>query len=84
MNKNKPPRKKGQPSPSSSDAKLPKIPKIQMPEDFKIRTHPLFSLPEDVLTLPPPTTRAAKLQAAKAAKSAPARPKKRASGKILN
>lgn len=75
---NKPNRKKGQPSPSSSDIKLPKIPKIQMPEDFKIRTRPLFSLPEEVLKLPAPTSRAAQLQAAKAA-TAPR--KKRSSGK---
>ncbi|PZC81208.1 hypothetical protein B5X24_HaOG213309 [Helicoverpa armigera] len=67
MQKNKPSRKKGQPSPSTSDVKLPKIPKISMPEDFKIRTRPLFSLPEEVLKLPAPATKAAKLQAAKLA-----------------
>ncbi|KAH9642760.1 hypothetical protein HF086_010413, partial [Spodoptera exigua] len=72
---NKPTRKKGQPSPtpSTSDVKLPKIPKLSMPEDFKIRTRPLFSLPEEVLKLPAPATKAAKLQAAKVA------PRKRSS-----
>ncbi|XP_041972117.1 dynein axonemal heavy chain 7 isoform X2 [Aricia agestis] len=46
--------KKGQPGPSTSDVKLPKLPRIKMPEDFKIRTQPLFSLPEEVLKLPAP------------------------------
>ncbi|CAB3230574.1 unnamed protein product [Arctia plantaginis] len=64
MQKNKPTRKKSS-STTSSDVKLPKIPKISMPEDFKIRTRPLFSLPEEVLKLPPPTTKATKLQASK-------------------
>lgn len=75
-NNNKPTRKKGQPSPtpSTSDVKLPKIPKLSMPEDFKIRTRPLFSLPEEVLKLPAPATKAAKLQAAKLV------PKKKSSG----
>ncbi|XP_028155786.1 dynein heavy chain 7, axonemal [Ostrinia furnacalis] len=66
MKKNSTSRKKGHPEPSTSDAKLPKLPKISMPEDFKIRTRPLFSLPEEVLKLPPPTSKAAKIQAAKA------------------
>lgn len=73
----KPNRKKGQGSPNSSDIKLPKIPKIQMPEDFKIKTKSLFSLPEEVLKLPAPISRAAKLQAAKQ-QAAPSR--RRSSG----
>ncbi|XP_075991785.1 dynein heavy chain at 36C [Anticarsia gemmatalis] len=67
-NNNKPTRKKSNGSPSS-DVKLPKIPKISMPEDFKIRTRPLFSLPEEVLKLPPPKSKAAKIQAARAGPS---------------
>ncbi|CAH0689857.1 unnamed protein product [Chilo suppressalis] len=67
MQRPKQTRKKSHPEPSSSEAKLPKLPKISMPEDFKIRTRPLFSLPEEVLKLPPPTSKAAKIQAAKAA-----------------
>lgn len=66
MKKTSASRKKGHPEPSTSEAKLPKLPKISMPEDFKIRTRPLFSLPEEVLKLPPPTSKAAKIQAAKA------------------
>ncbi|XP_045510942.1 dynein axonemal heavy chain 7 [Colias croceus] len=66
MQNNKPTRKKSQPGPSSSDVKLPKIPRIRMPEDFKIRTQPLFSLPEEVLKLPPARSKAAKIQASKA------------------
>lgn len=77
---NKPNRKKSQPSPSTSDVKLPKIPKISMPEDFKIRTRPLFSLPEEVLKLPAPTSKAAKLQAAKAASNQGLQ--KRSSGRV--
>ncbi|XP_052747260.1 dynein axonemal heavy chain 7 [Bicyclus anynana] len=61
MQKNKPSRKKGQPAPS--DVKLPKLPKIQMPEDFKIRTRPLFSLPMEILKLPPPPRKSMKSQA---------------------
>lgn len=80
MQKNKPTRKKSLPKPSTSDVKLPKIPKITMPEDFKIRTRPLFSLPEEVLKLPPPTLKAAKIQAAKAAGGDG--PKKRPSGEF--
>lgn len=64
MQKSKQTRKKSS-STTSSDVKLPKIPKISMPEDFKIRTRPLFSLPEEVLKLPPPTTKATKLQTSK-------------------
>lgn len=79
MQSKKPSRKKGLPSPSTSDIKLPKIPKASMPEDFKIRTQPLFSLPEEVLKLPPPTSKAAKIQAAKAAAGSTSR--RRSSGK---
>lgn len=79
-NNSKPNRKKGQGSPNSSDIKLPKIPKIQMPEDFKIKTKPLFSLPEEVLKLPAPISRAAKLQAAKQ-QAAPS--KRRSSGNLV-
>lgn len=61
--KNKfPTRKKGQPATSTSDIKLPKIPRIEMPEDFKIRTQPLFSLPQEVLKLPPPPKKTGKSQ----------------------
>ncbi|XP_037866676.1 dynein axonemal heavy chain 7 isoform X1 [Bombyx mori] len=60
---NKPTRKKSLTPPSSTDVKLPKIPKIKMPEDFKIRTRPLFSLPEEVLKLPPPPKKTSKIQA---------------------
>lgn len=63
MKRNKPSRKKPQPSTSTSDFKLPKIPKASMPEDFKIRTQPLFSLPEEVLKLPAPTSKVARSQA---------------------
>lgn len=70
---NKPPRKKGQPAPSTSDVKKPKIAKLAMPEDFKIRTHPLFSLPEEVLKLPP--------RPKKKGSSSPVRPRRRSSGK---
>ncbi|XP_072937032.1 dynein axonemal heavy chain 7 [Epargyreus clarus] len=73
MQGSRPTRKKGQPAPSTSDVKLPKLPKISMPEDFKIRTQPLFSLPQEILKLPPPTSKAAKLQAAKAAGAGPRR-----------
>ncbi|GBP05923.1 Dynein heavy chain 7, axonemal [Eumeta japonica] len=53
--KNKlPTRKKSLPPPNSSDFKLPKIAKTEMPKDFKIRTQPLYSLPEEVLKLPDP------------------------------
>lgn len=76
MQKNKAPRRRSQPEASTSEAKLPKLPKISMPEDFKIRTRPLFSLPEEVLKLPPPTNKAAKIQASKSGL------KKRSSGKI--
>lgn len=68
-------RRKSQAEPSTSDVKLPKLPKISMPEDFKIRTRPLFSLPEEVLKLPPPTNKAAKIQASKTGH------RKRSSGK---
>lgn len=74
QNNNKPTRKKGQPAPSTSDVKLPKIPKITLPEDYQIRTRPLFSLPQEVLKLPVPASKAAKKQAAKLA------PKKKSSG----
>lgn len=72
---NKPTRKKSQPCPSSSDIKLPKIAKITMPEDFKIKTQPLFSLPQEVLKLPPPPSKRTLAQAKVA-------PKKRSSGKL--
>lgn len=80
MQKNKPNRKKSLPTPSTSEVKLPKMPKISMPEDFKIRTRPLFSLPEEVLKLPPPTSKAAKIQAAKAAGGGG--PRRRSSGEF--
>ncbi|CAH0726011.1 unnamed protein product, partial [Brenthis ino] len=63
MQRSKPTRKKEQPGPS--DVKLPKIPKIKMPEDFKIRTQPLFSLPEEILKLPPPIKKTSKSQASR-------------------
>ncbi|XP_026726846.1 dynein heavy chain 7, axonemal [Trichoplusia ni] len=66
-NNKKPTRKKGQPGPSTSDTRLPKMPKISMPEDFAVRTRAIFSLPEQILKLPAPASRAAKLQAAKLA-----------------
>lgn len=56
----KPTRKKSLPEPSSSDVKLPKLPKMKKPDNFKIRTKPLFSLPEEVLKLPPPPKAARK------------------------
>lgn len=77
MQRPKPSRKKGQPGPSTSDVKLPKIAKIKMPDDFKIRTQPLFSLPEEVLKLPPPKNKAARIQASKSV------PRRRSSG-IMN
>lgn len=79
---NKPTRKKNSNAQSNSDVKLPKIAKIEMPEDFKIRTRPLFSLPEEVLKLPPPTSKAAKIQAAKAAGSS-SRPRRKSSGILI-
>ena len=63
MKRSKQTRKKEQPGPS--DVKLPKISKIKMPDDFKIRTQPLFSLPEEILKLPPPITKSSKAQASK-------------------
>lgn len=84
MKRNSSTRKKsisGSPGASSSGERLPKLPKISMPEDFKIRTRPLFSLPEEVLKLPPPTSKAAKLQAAKAAGGGA--PKRKSSGEKL-
>ncbi|KAI8428218.1 hypothetical protein MSG28_002442 [Choristoneura fumiferana] len=48
----KPTRKKSQSEPSPSDASLPKIPKIKLPDDFKIRTNPLFKLPDELLKFP--------------------------------
>lgn len=48
----KPTRKKTQSEPSPSDASLPKIPKIKLPDDFKIRTNPLFRLPDELLKFP--------------------------------
>lgn len=56
----KPTRKKSLPEPSSSDVKLPKLPKMKKPDNSKIRTKPLFSLPEEVLKLPPPPKAARK------------------------
>lgn len=78
MKRGKPTRKKGQPGPSSSDVKLPKLPKIQMPEDFKMRTQPLFSLPMEILKLPPPPNKATKSQVSKGGG-----PRRRSSGKFL-
>lgn len=71
-----PPRRKDQSIPTPSDVKLPKIPRLEMPDDFKIRTQPLFSLPEEVLKLPPPTKKSMRAKM-------PVQ-KKRSSGKILN
>lgn len=79
MQKNKPTRKKSLPSPANSELKLPKIPKISVPKDFKIRTQPLFSLAEEVLKLPPPPSKA-KIQAAKAAEGGG--PTRRSSGEF--
>ncbi|XP_049887204.1 dynein axonemal heavy chain 7-like [Pectinophora gossypiella] len=68
MQKNKAPvKKKGQPAPSSSDVKLPKLPKMQTSEEYKIRTRPMFSLPQEVLKLPKPISNAEQVRAAKAA-----------------
>ncbi|XP_068620866.1 dynein axonemal heavy chain 7 [Battus philenor] len=68
MQSRKQKRTKELPRASSSDVKLPKIPKATMPEDFKIRTRPLFSLPEEILKLPPPPTKkGSKFQSNKAA-----------------
>lgn len=71
----KPTRKKGPPAPSAPDVKLPKIAKLTMPEDFKIRTHPLFSLPEEVLKLPS--------RPQKKNLSTPVKPRRRSSGKTF-
>ncbi|XP_049866243.1 dynein axonemal heavy chain 7-like [Pectinophora gossypiella] len=63
-------KKPGMPSTSKSMSRPPTgilIPKIKMPADFMIRTEPLFSLPPEIVQLPAPTSRAAKLQAAKTA-----------------
>lgn len=76
MQRSKPTRKKEQPGPS--DVKLPKIPKIKMPEDFKIRTQPLFSLPEEILKLPPPIKKTSKSQASRSV------PRRKSSGKYIN
>ncbi|XP_047987651.1 dynein axonemal heavy chain 7-like [Leguminivora glycinivorella] len=55
MDKNKKStRKKSHPEPSTSETKLPKLPKMRTAESLKIRTRPLFSLAEEVLKLPPP------------------------------
>lgn len=65
-------KKKSSTTSSSPDVKLPKMARIEMPEDFKIRTQPLFSLPEEVLKLPP-------LQK-KSKKQTPTAPKRKSSG----
>lgn len=63
---------------SSSEIKLPKIPKATMPEDFKIRTRPLFSLPEEILKLPPPP------KTSKARTKGASGPRKRSSGNYVS
>ncbi|XP_063529439.1 dynein axonemal heavy chain 7-like [Cydia strobilella] len=69
---NKPSRKKSQPE-SSSSSSMAKVRKYDMmPEDFKIRTHPLYSLPEELLKFPSKPTKSKKQQESKpAAKKRP-------------